>query len=38
MSYIALVSLAVTMAPVIILGVFCVLSAVETSVREGIGR
>lgn len=38
MSYISLVSLAVTMAPVVILGAICVLSSVEASVREQIGQ
>lgn len=38
MSILYLIPLAVTMAPVLILGVFCVRSAVETSIREEIGR
>lgn len=32
------VALAITMAPVIMLGVFCVVSSVEASIREVIGR
>lgn len=38
MTFVALFPLLVTMAPVVILGVFYVLSSVETHVREGIGR
>jgi len=38
MNYVYLIPLAVTVAPVIILGVVCVVSSVEASIREGIGR
>lgn len=38
MNFLALTTLIVTMAPVLILGVVCVLSSVEASIREGIGR
>lgn len=38
MSYIVLLPLLVTALPVIILGVVCVVSGVEASIREGIGQ
>lgn len=38
MNFLALTTLVVTMAPVAILGIVCVLSSVEASIREGIGR
>lgn len=38
MSFLYLIPLAVTMAPVVILGLKCISVAVETSIREEIGR
>ncbi len=38
MIFLKLIPLVVTMAPVVILGVFYVLSSVETSIREVIGQ
>jgi hypothetical protein len=38
MKVVALIPLLVTMAPVVILGLFCVLSSIETHIREGIGH
>lgn len=38
MSYIILLPLLVTALPVIILGVVCIVSGVEASIREAIGQ
>lgn len=38
MTYLPLIPLLVTAAPVVILGVVCLISGVETSIRENIGQ
>lgn len=38
MTYLALTALAVTSAPVVLLGIVCLVSGVETFIREGIGQ
>lgn len=38
MTYLALTALAVTSAPVVLLGIVCLVSGIETSIREAIGQ
>lgn len=38
MTYLNLLPIFVTASPVIILGLICLISAVETSIRESIGQ
>ncbi len=38
MTYLPLIPLLVTAAPVLILGIFCLISGVEASIRESIGQ
>jgi hypothetical protein len=38
MSYIALIALLVTSAPAVLLGIVWLVSGVETSIKEAIGR
>jgi len=38
MSYLPLIPLLVTAAPVLILGIICLISGVEASIRESIGQ
>lgn len=38
MNYLHLIPLLVTAAPAIVVGIACLLSSVETSIRESIGQ